>query len=322
MRKNCGKIKTALWLTLQFKADFDRLLNIKNPTADEIAQAEKIKQVIEKRIADFHEQFRRVSPEEAEQIMGREDFLGAQAIQETFGFAPEEILPIPFEKEELERAKELGQFLVLRIDRILDGQPLTMQAMKEMLRGKWGPISVTDGLGHPGWCAEKKFYKEDVPQFSWALVTREPIPNSLQSKRYLEQMDMATRYLKEEIFQNQPMPRRYQAAVQEFESQKKTIRRILRKWGDGWQKGAEMLESSAINKLTRQSPVEALYDFLVYYKHNNTRLLPDSHVWTRCSSDGYMVDMSGLKEDHLFVSAHRLETETYLGNVGTILSRR
>ncbi|MCX6782123.1 MAG: hypothetical protein NTW66_03340 [Candidatus Magasanikbacteria bacterium] len=52
---------------------------------------------------------------EAERIFG-EDFHGPEAVEKTFDFhvRESEVPPIPFSQEDLERAKELGQMLILR----------------------------------------------------------------------------------------------------------------------------------------------------------------------------------------------------------------
>ena len=53
---------------------------------------------------------------------GYHGFLGPEAIKAAFGveLSPEEIPPIKFTKEQLERARDLGQFLVLRLDKVKD----------------------------------------------------------------------------------------------------------------------------------------------------------------------------------------------------------
>ena len=62
--------------------------------------------------------------DEAREIFGK-DFLGSEAIQTTFGveLTPEELKEvedIPFTREELEQAKQLGMMLVLRVSRLGD----------------------------------------------------------------------------------------------------------------------------------------------------------------------------------------------------------
>ena len=52
---------------------------------------------------------------EAKEILG-EDFLGPEEVKEVFGITIEEVPAIPFSQAELERAKELGQQLILQVE--------------------------------------------------------------------------------------------------------------------------------------------------------------------------------------------------------------
>ena len=63
--------------------------------------------------------------QEARELLG-EDLIGPEEIEKTWGVRPEEIPDIPFSREELERAKEMGQMLLLRVDRTEDGKPMSM----------------------------------------------------------------------------------------------------------------------------------------------------------------------------------------------------
>src|SRR3989304_293049 len=74
------------------------------------------------------------SPDQAKEIFGN-DFLGREAVKKAFGIdiPKAEIPAIPFSREDLERARELGQFLILRYNKAPDGQPLSMKKMNDML---------------------------------------------------------------------------------------------------------------------------------------------------------------------------------------------
>ena len=75
---------------------------------------------------------------------------GPADVEKTWGVKVE-APPIPFSKEDLERAKELGQMLMLRIDKTKDGKPLSMEAMHEILQerftreGKGGVFGSAEG---------------------------------------------------------------------------------------------------------------------------------------------------------------------------------
>ncbi len=73
--------------------------------------------------------------EKAQEMMGEKEVMGPSEIKKAFGIEikESEVPPIPFNEAELERAKELGQFLVLRVNKAQDGQALNMLKMHEIL---------------------------------------------------------------------------------------------------------------------------------------------------------------------------------------------
>ena len=95
---------------------------------------------------------------EAREILGK-DFLGPEAIQTTFGveLTPDElqeIEDIPFTREELEQAKQLGMMLVLRVPRLGEGKterPLTIDSAREL-------FAKGDALGDPKKKKQKVFF--------------------------------------------------------------------------------------------------------------------------------------------------------------------
>ena len=74
--------------------------------------------------------------QEAKELFG-EDLLGPEEIEKTWGFRPDEIPEIPFSREELERAKEMGQMLLLRVEQTEDGKPMSLETINDILVKKW-----------------------------------------------------------------------------------------------------------------------------------------------------------------------------------------
>ncbi|TAK96252.1 hypothetical protein EPO05_02265 [Patescibacteria group bacterium] len=274
MKPSCHQLAADIVELRKLQAE----LNAWSVDDSDFYQVEKIYQEIENRLLKVREQIS-ISPEQAEMILGQ-DYLGPKAIQETFGFVPENIPPIPFAKARIERAKELGQFLVLRVNQTPDGELLNMKTIAALV-----PRQDASGqtLFANLYLRQDEAYYAEAPTLGWALATKELVPGSI-SKNYLEQTEALIDYLKTKIFVNQPLPEKYQKAIEEFESQKSTIRELAVSFDLSRKqqtKATEMLESLAIVQLVRHSPIEALYDILVYYKHNNVRLLEHVASLTR-----------------------------------------
>lgn len=242
----------------------------------------------------------------AREAMG-EEFFGFQEVEKAFGIkiSPEDIPEIPFSKEDLERAKELNQFLVLRAYKAPDGKPLSLQKINEIIKGK-----VTDGskllysddgkggIKGDAWYKNEEFIKNETPKLAWALVSKEVIPNST-SKNYLQQTEELVNYIKDSVFKGSEMPEEYQEAIKEFEKEKDGIGKII---SSEWQKAAEKLSQLKINQMTRQNPAEVLYDIAIYFQNKKERILENMYTWTsRRASDGKLVGVGHFDSDGVYV---------------------
>jgi len=225
---------------------------------------------------------------EAKEIFGQ-DFLGVEAVSKTFNFdlKAEHIPAIPFSRTELLKAKELGQMLILRVNKFADGRALTMVNMHKAMANK-KPKPAEPALSSPegSWYKDEVFYTAEAPVLGWALVSKEVVPNS-ESKNYLQQTERLVEYLKNDVFKGQPLPKEYADAIAEFEKKKAGIATIIT---SDWKKAAEELANLKLTELTRQSPVEALYDGLMFRETNKKYLLPGVYTWSkRRDSDGDLV---------------------------------
>ena len=262
----------------------------------------------------------KVSYQEAKDILG-EDFLGPEATEKTWGFQSEAI-PIPFTREELIRAKELNQFLTLRVDRLKDASgsyvSFTMQnadriAGPNFQTAKKGKILLSVG---DQWKLDSNFFTTETPSVQWSLVSRDVIPNST-NKNHLQQTEALIDYLKNQVFQGQPIPPEYQEAIDAFEAQKPTILALMK---TDWKTAALALENLIINQMTRQTPVEALQDTTVYFDNTGKRLLETNYTWTsRRSSDGYLVNFGSA--DAKGASLGRWRPDDADDDLGVVLSR-
>lgn len=266
-----------------------------------------------------------ISEEEKEK--GVTEVLGPAEIEKALDLKldSKEIPKIPFPEKELKRAQELNQYLILRIKETPDGKPLTMQKMNEM-KGKEfvkegkGKLLYSDDdegeLKDDAWYKDEDLFTKDTPQLEWVLVSRETIPDST-SQNYLQQTETIIDYLKNKVFKDKELPEIYREAITEFESQKDEIAELIK---SDWEKAAEKLENLKITHITRQSPVEALYDMLVYFQINDKKLLENEYTWTkRRHSYGRLVDFGASVALGASVSSSRPGLSPY--DMGVSFSR-
>ena len=251
---------------------------------------------------------------------GKTHCLGPVELEKAFGIKldKKDIPKIPFSKAELERAAEMGQFLVLRANVDDQGQPLTMKRLRAMMLRRGydkeldkdgnakGKITFNDDYGDA-----EKWWNDDPITLRWALVDKEVIAGST-GKDYHEQ----TRRLKEHItekYQGMTMPPKYIEAIKEFDAYvkvnfgKKTddeINALL--CGNDWQKYAQDLSELKLNDLMRKTPAEESFDEVFYYQLNDERLNERIYNWTkRRRSDGGLVDVGHFVSAGAIVSGWR-----------------
>lgn len=227
--------------------------------------------------------------EKAKKIMG-EDYLGEDMVQEVFGVRvrPPEL---PFSEKELKLAKDLGQFLILRVDS-LGRTPLTMKNLETHVAGKIEAAGKGKFLFDTGWYAEEDFFKKDRPQTRWALVGKDVIPGSA-NKDYFAQTDEIASFIGREAFRGTDIPPQYNEAILEFQDQRGELAKLL---SSDWQEAAKRLSELKINQLTRHTPVEIAYDLAANLLFRNRRLLEGKYAWTnRQTSGGRLVIVGGFQ---------------------------
>jgi len=221
----------------------------------------------------------KLSPEQALEIMGDEQYIGPEDIEKTFCFKPEpESVPeIPFSTDELKRAKELGQRLILYVDTTKAEVPLTVANMNILVGGKrsddrdWLSLNdqneSTDSLLH-----------EQTARPGWRLTTPEAVTGT-PNKGYLKQIEVIINYLCDEVFKDQTIPDVYQTAIKEFEKKKDDI--IGNIESDYEQEEvAEKLASLSINQLTRERSSEIIYRLMLTDKKFGTDPNEETWLWS------------------------------------------
>jgi len=272
-----------------------------------------------------------VSLKQAENIMNREgqhNFMGPEQVKIAFGIElkPEQIPQIPFSKEELERARELGQFLVLRVSQVpyrndpSKVEPLTMKKLDEILSPKFQKQNKGKVLSDIDRYKNEDSYTKETPQAGWALVSKDVIPHSYHEsgvkeyKDYIIQTEKLIKYLENKVFQNQDIPEIYEQAIKEFNQirQQEKLDELITQ---NRQEAAQILENLQITQLVRQSPVEILYDLMINFQNTGQRLLKKKYTWSRRrSSDGWLFSVGFFGTRGVMVSIWRpFNSDKFLG---------
>jgi hypothetical protein len=300
----------------KLKGDFDQELTRSEQSGD-FSKSFTLKKEIDDRVAALKARMEtvrafepeptseRVDLEFAEKLFGR-DYLGPQAISEVWSveIPPDKVPEIPFSQQELERAKELNQFLILRAKYAADGGILHMYKMHELLsvdmlqQGRGKVLADTDG----DWNTSN-FFIADSPvtdqsqNFQWALTSKTVHPGTID-KDYAFQTGMLADYLRVEISQG-GIPKYYEDALRGYEDYRRNTF-VSVTWdqinaqisGKDWHTYARDLTSLKINQLLRPSPAQAQFDVLTYYQSRNVRLpaLREGFIWTNArSKSGHIV---------------------------------
>lgn len=229
------------------------------------------------------------SLEYAEKILG-ENFIGPEDVKEVFGYLPEKLPGIHFTNWELKRAKELGMFLILRINETVDKLPLNLEELDYVRMAK----NIAD-FGQGGWLTnvlpsrEERVLERPIEKIHWALVTREEIPGS-RNKNYLEQTSMIIDYLKTKFLKGSKIPYR------KFEYDCKEFARA----SDTFKSRQYLITRFEISQRARPSPAEAVYDLLLYYHKNKRHIFRDCATWTNIFDNRYrLVAVGGKIEGRL-----------------------
>lgn len=218
-----------------------------------------------------------VALKEAREILG-EDVMGPEEIEKAFGFKPKEVPPLPYSREDLEKAKEIGEMLVLRTDKDGEGRPLTMQRISSIVVSK-GPATFPRLSGT---YRDQAYFNQSTPQSEWKLVSKDILPGST-NLNYLDQ----TRLLRDHLKDAGLLTPEDEAECSDAHLDE--ISRLFKNHettGQAWRK----LESLAVNYKHRRAPVEVLYDLQVRYGTGGERLLSNRYDWTNANE---MVSIPG-----------------------------
>lgn len=244
------------------------------------------------------------------EIMGAKNVLGVASIKRVFGIEVTDVPPIPFSVDDLKRAKKLNQHLILRVDKMGNGLPCSIQKMQE-------DYSKGNLLHEPKWWKEYIFKGTETPHAGWALVSKDLLPDSTNNN-YVDQTAVLVEHLEKEVFKGTALPEVYRKAIEEFKVKKTGLIHLI---SSDWKAAAKQLSELEITKLCRPSAVDAIYDMALTYDVTGTRPFPTTYTWTASlARDGVLVgagyfDESGVDGDGCYPGT----ANDYLG---VSLSRR
>lgn len=272
------------------------------------------------------------SIEIAEKILGKEGILGSETVEKVFGvnLSPEEIPAIPFSIEDIKRAKELDQFLVLRINKTQSGEPLTVAKMGAYLTDKiggevffYGQTENGEPYNHHNSGEVYNYDKNKIPDFGWALTSKKIITGSPHGEStYLEQTKLLSDHLKNKVFKDMDMPAQYGEAIEEFnnylkENFKNKSDQEIKKLLQDRSKFVPEITNLKINQLTRHSLIEAMYDIAMVYL-GETLPLKTRRDSGELSGDNFLMEGDTLTKDTSTggISVFRVQTRCWEGRGG------
>lgn len=217
----------------------------------------------------------------------KENFLGPEALEKTFGFRLEaqDIPAIPFSKQELEEAAKRGEMLVLQQGALPDGTPLTGKLIHE----RFG--TQQDGskfLYDTNWYQNEDFFTQEVPRNGWVLVSKEAVAGT-KNQNYLDQTETLVRHIEKDIFPTMSPTRRevYKRAIATYRNQKPTIEALWQDYEKNWKDIARILSELDITKLSRESAVEIWYRMKLansVRKARDKNILSSEYSWAHSRS--------------------------------------
>lgn len=240
----------------------------------------------------------------ARELFGQ-DFYGAAEIERTFGIRPTDLPPIPFTYDELKRAHSLGHMLICR-QSFLAGNPVTIAFMDKRM-GALGKQPARWDIAN-SWSKDEAFQTSETSRQGWALVAKDVLPGST-NKNFWEQTELLAREYSQSMA--------HSLAVTEWDGAKDHIKSFM---SSDWKEAARQLSALNINRLTRQTAVEVIYDALLRREIYGVQPLQNMYTWTSDRvSGGGLVYVGDFASDGAGVYYHGPRSAA--PNLGVVFSR-
>ena len=240
----------------------------------------------------------------AQEIMernGKEFFLGPRDLEQAFGFKLEakDIPELPFSQEEIERHRQLGDILILNLDKTPDGTPLTIEEMAGRAMQNGGNVIERDAAGNPtkyllykdqfdengnlksaSWLSNKTEIKKQTPKPGWQFVSPGILPDSTD-KNYLAQTELLIENARSNFFDGN-FPPEYREAEEEFNQKKAFIEELIKSYN--YVQAVKDLSALKISQLLREPMQNTILRYLVSFKKGQQLFTDRKYSWSGSAS--------------------------------------
>ncbi|MFA4954818.1 MAG: hypothetical protein WC641_05910 [Patescibacteria group bacterium] len=196
---------------------------------EELKENKKLSAQDARKVADLLKAFQKavekneiesVSPQEAIEVLGRENVHGIEDVEAVLGQGFVDISkvpPIPYTLEDLEKSKEIKEktgveeMLVLFVaDK--DGKPLTGERMNGIIQAEYTKLGLGKFLFNTDWYKNEPFFTQLGLKYEWKLISKQTIPGSKSKRHHHESRDTFTHqdtqeFVIEEYARNLDIPR-------------------------------------------------------------------------------------------------------------------
>ncbi|MCL5411087.1 MAG: hypothetical protein M1324_04615 [Patescibacteria group bacterium] len=221
-----------------------------------------------------------LSLEKAKEIMG-EDMIDPKEMESVLKYEIKNIPRIPFSREILERSKDYGMRLILRVPVDFDMEMMSVYSMFS----KYLPDHETD-LNDPTLMRKEVSY--DRVKSEWVLVSKDIItdttfktfdPPQATGTDYKNDTNQISRLINDFYFVDGYhgiyLPREIIETLREWNGNEKDLLDNIPPKEQG-----QKLVNQKINKVFRHSPAEIVYDWLVISKLRDGKWLEGKNIWT------------------------------------------
>lgn len=228
-----------------------------------------------------------VSYADARRIMGK-DILGIEEIEKVFSHKLEEkdLPQIKCSKTQLKRFKRFGFQLILEIEKVGSGHPITIRLLNALADGKTSDggkfLYSSDGknIKDDAWYKKEALIDNSL-ELGWRVSFKTVVEGTL-GKNYLDQTSILLDLL-ENVFDGK-IPEAYRESIKFFNIKKDDIANHIR--NGEWKVAGDVIEACAIDKVIRESITSLTYRMYLTERAIGEKLFPTTDAWTSTRASG------------------------------------